>query len=488
VTTGPVPCDRERFFAPLPPEWPVADLAQRNAALVSASGRKVVVLDDDPTGTQTVHGVYVLATWEVEDLAAVLAGPEPAIYILTNSRSLPAAEAAELNAQIARRLVTAARLAGVGFVVVSRSDSTLRGHYPAEVDALAGALEGELGLPYDGLLLAPFFLEGGRFTVDDVHWVLQGRLLVPAAQTEFARDATFGYRQSDLREWVAEKTAGRIPAAEVLSIPLQRLRGEGPAAVERILLTAQRGAVIIANAASYADLEVLVAGLLAAEGAGRRFLYRTAASFVRVRAAIPPRGLLSAAELFGAEGRTAPGLVVVGSHVERSTAQWQALAGLAQFQGLELDVPQILAGAAPRQAALRSLAEGIEAGLRSGTDMAVVTSRQVIRDERPEAGLAIGQSVSAALCEVVQRVVERVRPGFILAKGGITASDVATQGLGIRRARVLGQIAPGVPVWRAGAESLTPDLPYIVFPGNVGAPDTLRQVLEELRRPAPHVA
>ena len=38
-------------------------------------------------------------------------------------------------------------------------------------------------------------------------------------------------------------------------------------------------------------MEVFVRGLLAAEAAGKRFLYRTAASFVQVRAGIEPRSL-----------------------------------------------------------------------------------------------------------------------------------------------------------------------------------------------------
>ncbi len=472
--------DREAFFASLPPPFGGGDLAPTIAQAVAASARKVVVLDDDPTGTQTVHNVAVLASWSVAELVQALSEPAPAFYILTNSRSLPRTEAVALTQEIARNLAAASRAASQDFVVVSRSDSTLRGHYPAEVDALATTLEAELGHRYDGVLIAPFFLEGGRFTVGDVHWVLQGDRLLPAADTEFARDPTFGYCQSNLRCWIAERTAGRIPAEAVLSIPLTTLRRDGPPAVECLLRTAHDRTPVIVNAVAYGDLEVLVAGLLAAEQAGQRFLYRTAASFVRVRSAIQARGLLTPADLFGPAAQRAPGLVVVGSHVQRSTAQLQELLTLPGLQLLELNVPRILDGE-QREQAIGALAERATAALASGADVILATSRDVVGGRSPEENLAIAQAVSAALCAVVRRVALHTRPGFVVAKGGITSSDVATRALGIRRAWVLGQIQPGVPVWQAGPESLLPGVPYVVFPGNVGTPDTLRDIVKSCR-------
>ena len=88
--------------------------------------------------------------------------------------------------------------------VISRSDSTLRGHYPGEVEALAQAL----GEPYHATLLIPFFLEGGRYTLHDVHYLQDGDTLTPVGESEFAKDTTFGFASSDLRAWVAEKTGG----------------------------------------------------------------------------------------------------------------------------------------------------------------------------------------------------------------------------------------------------------------------------------------
>ncbi|MCL6429237.1 MAG: hypothetical protein K6V36_00070 [Anaerolineae bacterium] len=479
-TSQPTPMPMGDLLASLPPPWPDNPLPDPKGQLPRLD-RKVVVLDDDPTGTQTVHAVPILAGWTVSELAEALREPGTTFYVLTNSRSLPEGEAVALAQDIAGNLAAASRLAGREFVVVSRSDSTLRGHFPAEVDAVADALESRLGMRFDGTLIVPFFLEGGRYTIGDVHWVAQGDQLVPAADTEFARDPAFRYHESNLRRWVEEKSGGGIPASRVQSITLEMLRCAGPAAATKALLEARDRAPIVVNAAAYRDLEVLVAGLLDAERAGKHFLYRTAASFVRVRGLIPERGLLSAEELYLPHADRGPGLVVVGSHVQRSSVQLRALLELPQLQVLELSVPEVL-DAAQRAEALTNLAKAAAAGLRAGHDVVIATSRRVIAGADPEDSLAIARAVSAALCEVTRRVLDHARPAFVVAKGGITSSDLATRALGVRRALVLGQVQPGVPVWRLGDESSLPGVPYIVFPGNVGGPETLRLIVDLCRR------
>ena len=73
-----------------------------------------------------------------------------------------------------------------------------------------------------------------------------------------------------------------------------------------------------------------------------------------------------------------------------------------------------------------------------------------------------------------------VKPAYIIAKGGITSSDVGTKALKVKKALVMGQIQKGIPVWLTGEESKFPGMPYIIFPGNVGDKDTLRLIVEEL--------
>ena len=305
----------------LPPPIDDPGLEERVQAAVADSGRKVVALDDDPTGVQTVHGVGVLAGWDAEALNAELRNVEPLFFILTNSRALPEARAVALNREIAGSLLEASRKTGVPFVIASRSDSTLRGHFPAETDALAAALGG-----VDGVLICPAFFEGGRVSAGDVHFVRDGDRFVPAAETEFARDATFGYSARTLPSWVEEKTHRRIRTADIASLTLAEIRSGGPARVAERLRAVRDGQPVIVNALDYPDLWTVVLGLLQAEAEGRRFLYRTGASFLRARAGISARPLLTRRELLGENApRPARGLVVVGSHVRRTTEQLQQL-------------------------------------------------------------------------------------------------------------------------------------------------------------------
>jgi uncharacterized protein YgbK (DUF1537 family) len=463
----------------LPVEWPETGLRAAIRKATLASGRKVVVLDDDPTGTQTVHGLPVLTEWTPEALAAAWDEAETTFYVLTNSRRFPLEEAAAMNREIARHLAQVARQRGVEPVVVSRSDSTLRGHYPGEVSALRETLETELGIRYDGVAIIPFFLEGGRLTIGDVHWVQEGENLTPAAETEFSHDPTFGYRHSDLKEWVMEKTGGRVPADAVVSVGLGDLREGGPEVVRRRLAQVSDGQVIVVNAASYRDLEVLVAGLLGAEKLGKRFLFRTAASFVKVRGGVPDRGLLTPEELFpGGLMTAAGGLSIVGSFVQRSTDQLNAALELEGTTGLQLQVTRVLDEKSCKGEIERVLVE-TENALQRGRDVIVFTSRALIVPDGVSQ-LDAAQQVSEALAEVLRRLP--VRPAYLIGKGGITSSDLATDGLGVRKAHVLGQILAGVPVWRLGSESKYPDMPYVVFPGNVGGTDALVRAITILRR------
>lgn len=476
----PEPIRKDELLATLPGEWPETDLRDRIREATLASGRKVVVLDDDPTGTQTVHDLLVLTEWTAEAVTAAWNEAETTFYLLTNSRRYPLEEARTMNRVIACKLAAVARAYGVEPIVVSRSDSTLRGHYPGEVLALREMLEAELGLHYDGLVIAPFFFEGGRFTIGDIHWVEEGGWLIPAARTEFARDPTFGYRHSNLREWVAEKTRGAMPRDSVLSIGLQEIREGGPDVVMKLLVEVKDGDVVIVNAASYRDLEVLVWGLMQAENRGKRFLFRTAASFVKVRGGIPDRGLLTHHEIYPTGRDTGTGgLTVIGSYVQRATEQLNRALKLKGALGLELRVVQVLDVQRCAGEIDRALNQA-EKGLQQGQDVVVYTSRKLmVPAGMPQ--LRAGQQVSEALVGVVQRLA--IRPAYLIGKGGITSSDVATKGLGVREARVLGQILPGVPVWRLGLESKYPGLPYVIFPGNVGGPEALAKVIRILRAP-----
>ncbi len=452
----------------LPSEWPdkLLDHIQHQ---VRVDGRTVVVLDDDPTGTQTVANIPVLTEWSVAALKAEIIGDYPAFYILTNTRSFPEAQAVQINQEIGQNLVAASHQTGRDFVVVSRSDSTLRGHFPAEPDALAAAFQ----QPFDGCLIIPCFLEGGRFTINDIHYVQEGDRLIPAAETPFAKDSVFGYRSSNLKDWVAEKSNGRIQAKDVLSISLDDIRQGGPEAVKR-QLSQVNGQYVIVNALTKRDLEVFTYGLLLAEAAGKRFLYRTAASFVQVRAGLAPTPLLTTEQLkLPANGG---GLIVAGSYVPKTTRQIERLLADTAVHTIAVEVDALLEKSA-RQMEIARVTASMNSALAKSQDVAIYTSRKLVKGQG-RTSLDIGQQISTGLVQIIQNLTER--PRYIVAKGGITSSDIATKALNVRRAVVAGQILPGVPVWKLDNDSCYPGLAYVVFPGNVGGDDALVQLLRKL--------
>ena len=438
---------------------------------------RVMVLDDDPTGVQTVHDIDVITGWDEAALREMFASDEKLFFVLTNSRSFSAAKTEAAHREIAANALRAAKAAGRELMIISRGDSTLRGHYPLELRALREELEAEA--PLSGEVLCPFFREGGRFTLNGVHYVKEGDELVPAAQTEFARDKTFGYSHSRLADYIEEKTGGEIPADEVILISLRELRALALDAIEAKLLNAGGYRAVVADALEEADVQALAVVLMRMMRRGRRYLIRSAAAVPKVFGHVSDRPLLERREMIDAQSAVG-GLVLVGSHVRKTTDQLECLSAsdrpmdFIEFSVAGWNTPGALAEETRRVAA------AAEASMRAGRTAVVYTSRRVVvpEDADAEALLAISVSISEAVTGVVAAL--SFRPRFLIAKGGITSSDVGVKALRVKRARVLGQAAPGIPVWKTGPESRFPGLSYVIFPGNVGGVDTLRRVVEEL--------
>ena len=452
---------------PPPPE---KDLLSQIRQKVKESAQTIVVLDDDPTGTQTVYDVPVLTEWTTEVINVEFQRATPLFFILTNSRSLPVRQANQLAVTIGQNLNEVARQTGRNFFIISRSDSTLRGHYPNEVNALLAGMHQREAIR----ILVPAFLEGGRYTINDTHYVQEGDALMPVGETPFAQDKSFGFSASSLKDWVAEKTEGQVKAEDVVSLSLTNLRTKGAAYVTETLNACSSNATCIVNAANRYDLEAFALGVLNSKAP---VICRTAASIVPVLAGLASRPLLTQSQLLS-DKSSAGGLIIVGSYVPKSTTQLEHLLENTSVQSIKLDVNEIL-----EYADLESLAtqttQRIDQSLEDNQDTVIYTSRDLVSGQDKEESLKIGQRVSAFLTSVVQQL--KVQPRYLLAKGGITSSDTATQGLGVKKATVLGQILPGVPVWKLGSESKFSGLTYIVFPGNVGEKDSITKVVHQLK-------
>ncbi|CAH0052107.1 unnamed protein product [Clonostachys solani] len=475
--------DLKSTLASLPPVE-AKDLRAKTQTAIRSGALKVpllVVLDDDPTGTQTCHDIIILTAWDtqrlIEEFRATPAGS--GFFILTNSRALHPPQARALITEICQNLQAASKETGIEFEVVLRSDSTLRGHFPLEAEA-AEAVLGKA----DAIILCPFFLQGGRYTIDDVHYVQEGDRLLPAAQTPFAKDATFGYQSSNLRDYVVEKGKGSIQRDDVTSISLETIRVGGTDAVLKQLLEAtsdpSRKPVIVLNAAAEEDMDVAIEALLQASSSGKRFLFRTGAAFVSARLAIEGIPPISATTL-GLSSKVG-GLVIAGSYVPKTTAQLESLRNRSgdELTSVILEVRNLLESPENATKAVSDALKIAEAEIAKGQDVLVMTSRELIVGTDEAKSLDIGSVVAKALVDFLERLEQK--PRYVIAKGGITSSDMATKGLRFKRAAIVGQAAPGVPLWRCDEPSAKwPGLPYVVFPGNVGTNDTLFEVVNGWR-------
>lgn len=427
---------------------------------------KIIVLDDDPTGSQTVHSCLLLTRWDVATLKTALADAAPLFFILTNTRGMDAERAAAVTREVCENLNLA--LAGYSGPVlfVSRSDSTLRGHYPVETDVMNDVLG-----PFDATLLTPAFFEGGRITRDSTHYLMVDGKPVPTHETEFARDSVFGYSTAYLPDYVAEKTGGRVAAKDVARLTLADLRA---GKTDAWLATLHDDRVGVVDGESADDYRIFADAVLKAAAAGRRLLFRSAASLLTALAKLPPQPV--AAEAFASLVRDRqPGAVVVGSHVARTTAQLTALLKERGVVGLPLDVARLPDA---RAALVDELTASIAHAHARGLTPVVFTSRAELQFVSVAERLAFGEAVSDTLMDVVKRLPATL--GFLISKGGITSNDVLSTGLALTASRVLGQILPGVTVVQTPPWHRLPTLPVVIFPGNVGDDGALAEAYRRL--------
>lgn len=480
-----------------------------------SSKPKIIVLDDDPTGSQTVHSCLLLTRWDVDTLRLGLTDDSPIFFVLTNTRALTPEAAAQVTREVCHNLKIAIEAEKIqDFLVVSRSDSTLRGHYPVETDVIAE----ELG-PFDAHFLVPAFFEGGRITIDSVHYLIVNGVPTPVHETEFAKDSVFAYHHSYLPMYVEEKTKGRIPANTVERFLLKDIP---KGSVERLMQLTENKCCVV-DGETQANLNKFAADILTAASQGKRFLFRSAASILTALAALPPQPIAAEdmAE-YVREGK--PGAVIVGSHVKKTTEQLEKLLQEPGIVGIEVDVSHLLDDDPPlppltkggeslspltkgweslspldkggdsvspldkggqrgvqRAALLEKTLQTVHHVHNEGKTPVVYTSRQELTFPDTETRLKFGVEVSTLLMDIVRGLPADI--GFLISKGGITSNDVLSTGLALTSARLLGQILAGCSMVRTPENHPQfPNLPVVLFPGNVGDANALATVYRRLSK------
>jgi uncharacterized protein YgbK (DUF1537 family) len=235
----------------------------------------------------------------------------------------------------------------------------------------------------------------------------------------------------------------------------------------------------VVNALDQVDLKVFVIALNRALKKGKRFLFRTAADFVKAIGNISNQELLTKSQMVDSNSLQG-GMIVVGSHTSKTTAQLNELKGIEGLHFLEMNTDLVLEGRLDEEIA--RVIDQCEELIKIGKTVVVYTKRRLLVLEHDTKEKALLRSVE--ISNAVQKVVGelKVMPSFIIAKGGITSSDVGVKALKVKEALVLGQVQPGVPVWKTDAESKFPGISYIIFPGNVGDDSTLKKVVLELKK------
>lgn len=462
-------------------KYPIPDVAEVDRLLTEEAekfGLKIIVLDDDPTGVQTVHDVSVYTDWSVESMREGFAEKNKLFFVLTNSRGFTEEETIKAHREIVNNVQSAADEAGMEYCIINRSDSTLRGHFPLETKIVKEEMEKRNPWKVDGEILCPYFKEGGRFTLNNVHYVKYGDELVPAGQTEFAKDETFGYTSSNLCEYVEEKTKGEFKAEDCVTISLELLRSMDYAKIRKKLMSVENYGKIIVNAIDNIDVKIFCTALYRAIAQGKHYTFRTAAALVKAFGNISDKAYLAREEMVNKE-TAAGGIIVVGSHTAKTTAQLNELKNISDITFIELNSDLVLEEGKLEEETKRVLTM-IQDLIRKGNTVCVSTKRALLKVENdiPEEALKRSVKISDALQKCVGEL--EVTPAFVVAKGGITSSDVGVKALRVKHAKVLGQIRPGIPVWQTGSESKFPGIPYVIFPGNVGEIKTLREAVEIL--------
>jgi len=426
---------------------------------------KIIVLDDDPTGTQTVKNLPVYTEWTESLIEDGFKQSSDMFYILTNSRALNEAETTILHQEISRNIEKVSKRLDTPYIVISRGDSTLRGHFYLEPKVLSDTSD----KAFDAVFYLPEFFEGNRFTYNGIHYLKESDSYVPVSESEFANDTTFGFKAKTMSDFIEEKSKGCIKANNVKKITLKQIRKRDRKAINQVLEEVSNFDAVVVDALNDEDMDYFVACLTTfLMKNDKKFMFRTAASFVKAMCQTP--GEIIDLKQYGSQING--GLIIIGSHVKKTSTQLKHLLENTNITAIEFDVKAVTRDDLNEY--IKQQINRVIKLLKLKKDVVVFTSRDVIKTEDLSNNLSISTNISNALVEIVKGLT--IKPRFIIAKGGITSSDVATKGLNIKKAQVIGQIAKGVPVWLTGNEAKYNQMPYVIFPGNVGDDETLTEV------------
>ncbi len=438
---------------------------------------RIIIFDDDPTGSQTVYGCPLLLNWDEKSLEKAFKQPSQLIFILANTRSLSSALADKKIREICsslKRFFIRQGYSKDDYFYISRGDSTLRGHGVLEPATLAE----ELG-PFHATFHIPAFFEGGRTTENGIHY-LNG---IPVHMTDFGRDKIFGFSTSNLAQWIEEKSCGKIEMENILHLDIKQLdmafhHEDGFESLLIFLSKLENNISVVVDSKLPQHLEIL-ARAIKKISTEKRFLFRTAASFINALSGLPPNPK-NTSDLVSLKSKNIdlkymPGLIMVGSHVQLATDQLDILLKEESCEGLEIPVSKladIFVLDECQQLILELeglLLSKIESILDKKKTPVLYTTREEMQFSSNSERMNFGLELAEFMATLVGKITNKL--GYIISKGGITTQLLLQKGLNLSQVNLQGQILPGLSIVNSMTEKNK--LPVITFPGNLGNDKTL---------------
>tara|TARA_Y100001968_G_scaffold333366_1_gene395766 strand:- start:270 stop:1637 length:1368 start_codon:yes stop_codon:yes gene_type:complete len=445
---------------------------------------RIVVLDDDPTGSQTVHSCHLLLSWDISTLREGIRNQTDLLFILANTRVLTENKLIERIKIIANNLKEALRLEGIKYddlLFISRGDSTLRGHGFLEPKLISN----ELG-PFKAVFHIPAFFEGGRKTINGIHFLND----IPVHKTIFSQDPRFGFSTSDLTEWLLYKSSGEILPKNILRITIDMLNSSKinlfdnkKNQLQDFLCNLKQQHHVIVDANKKEDLEILVNNIRSLKSK-KNFLFRSAASFINAISGVDSK-IISSKEIYYLKakdslGNCKPGIVIVGSYIKLSENQLELLLKQKSWKGLELSVSKfesIFFGTSSKMLLNEMKSELISQGreiLLKNYNLVLYTSREIIslttELKQVDFEIALAKFMAVISSEL------SCFAGFFISKGGTTTNTFLVDGLKAKSVYLHGQIMPGLSLVYAKTEKNS--FPVVTFPGNLGNDEMLLQACQ----------
>ncbi len=442
---------------------------------------KFVVIDDDPTGSQTVHDCLLLLKWDYATLIKGFESDSNLFFILANTRSLPENDAKSIIKEICKNLkaVIASEVYSEEIIFISRGDSTLRGHNFLEPNALNSGLG-----PFDATFHIPAFIEGKRLTINGLHFVDK----VPINQTIFAKDKIFGYETSNVKNLLLQKSKSHMNLDDIQNLflsDLEILNGEENNIVFKTLKNLKNNKHVIVDVENYSQLRkfsLIIKKLIKQ----KKFLFRTAASFI---SSISEKKSNPQDEIFfsnlrikNKEKSFLPGLIIVGSYVELSTLQLKNLLDVSSCEPIELDVFEFFRiislenNQKQRNLFKNKFLREIRFSFEKGKTPVLFTSRKFISLDYSEQ-FNFYNILALFIAELVEDLKYEI--GYLISKGGITTNVILSDGLNADYVYLEGQILTGISVVTYNLKN-DEKLPIVTHPGNIGTKDSLVNIWKVL--------